>query len=102
MDMTNTFRLDTARSGAGLATGGMRWPSQQSLGTNSGNEQESKEIIDMFESSKDTKRMLQQLDQRQSIINQGDIYIQRRNQREALRLAAIDGQGTLPAQIWYD
>ena len=30
------------------------------------------------------------MDIRQSIINQGDIYIQRKNQKEALRLATFD------------
>ena len=47
--------------------------------------------------------MLQQLsEERTSIINQADVYIQRQNEREALRLANFDNQTVIPQQIWYD
>lgn len=46
--------------------------------------------------------MLEQMDQRQSIIHQGDVYIQRKNQKEALRLADFDSKQMMPQQIWYD
>ena len=55
----------------------------------------------MFKESKKTASMLEQLGSRQSIINQGDIYNQRMNKKEALRLARFD-DGILPDQIWYD
>ena len=46
--------------------------------------------------------MLKQLENRQSIINQGDVFIQKRNQKEALRLASFDTKRSIPEQIWYD
>jgi hypothetical protein len=57
----------------------------------------------MFAESKETQKMLNQLNQdRQSIINQGDVYIQRMNTKEAMRLANWDNQRRIPEQIWYD
>jgi len=47
--------------------------------------------LKMFNESAQTSKMLSQLSQdRQSIINQGDAYIQRKNMKEAIRLANWD------------
>ena len=40
--------------------------------------------------------MMDQLNKRQSIINQGDVYQQRKNQKEALRLTNLDIEATIP------
>ena len=46
---------------------------------------------DKILNSNDTKKMLKQLERdHSSIINQGDIYIQRRNLKEAVRIANFD------------
>ena len=49
-----------------------------------------KQVVEMIEQSKKATRLLNQLDQRPSIINQGEIYNHRRNQKEALKLASCD------------
>ena len=50
----------------------------------------------MFQDSKTTSKLLEQLDQRSSIINQGDIYINRKNKKEALNLASFDDKPYIP------
>ena len=58
--------------------------------------------LKMLESSKFATRLLENQNERQSLINQGDIYNQRRNEKEAVRLANFDAQRVIPDQIWYD
>ena len=43
-----------------------------------------------------------QISKRQSLITQNDVYIQWRNEIEALRLANRDRIGRISEQVWYD
>ena len=48
------------------------------------------QIIQKLADSKETKKMLDTLDERQSIINQGEVHIERKIIKEALRIAQQD------------
>ena len=52
--------------------------------------------LELLESSKFTTRLLEHQNERQSLINQGDIYNQRKNEKEAIRLANFDAQRQIP------
>lgn len=42
------------------------------------------------------------IDQKHSVINSGDINIQKINQRKVLNAANFDNQPSIPQRIWYD
>ena len=56
----------------------------------------------MLQESKKTNQIIEQLANRQSVINYGDLYQQRKNKKEAIRLATYDMKDRLPPQMWYD
>lgn len=50
----------------------------------------------------DLMKMLHQMGDRKSIINQLDVHSQQVNDRKVTAMAQLDGQSVIPAQIWYD
>lgn len=55
-----------------------------------------------FQGSKHVRGLLSQIGERSSVINQGDIYIQKRNERQAVHLSNYDNTSAVPTQLWYD
>ena len=59
--------------------------------------------IDYLKNSQDCAKLLTQVTiGKTSVINQGEIYIQRKNKKESLRLSNFDAQRRIPEQVWYD
>ena len=79
----------------------------KNAGQESADEEEEEGVLgqvqQIISKSDKTSRMLRQLTQeRSSIINQGEMFIQRRNMKEAIMRSQFDTQKQIPTQIWYD